>query len=108
MRRAPLRSAEALLAPIRASVSAGRLQDAAEIGLRVGAVVNRYKVRKHFVCQISDSDFSYQRARDKIASEAALDGLSVIRTSLDAEQLSGVTACAATRPSRASNAPSAH
>lgn len=83
-----LAATEALLAPIRARVAAGRLQGAAEIGLRVGAVLNRYKVRKHFVCEISDSDFSYQRAQHKIASEAALDGLYVIRTSLAAEQLS--------------------
>ena len=85
-REALLAAPEALLESIRASVSAGRLRGAA--GLPVGEVLNRYKVRKHFLCQIRDSAFAYCRAQDKIASEAALDGLYVIRTSLAAEQLS--------------------
>ena len=55
---------------------------------RVGAVLNRYKVRKHFACEICDTGFDYRREHDSIDSEAALDGVYVIRTSLPAQDLS--------------------
>lgn len=87
-REALLQATEQLLAPIRASVAAGRPQGEAEIGLRVGAVINRYKVRKHFACQISDSSFEYRRQAHSIDHEAALDGVYVIRTSLAQGELS--------------------
>ena len=87
-RESLLQATEQLLAPIRASVAAGRLQGAAAIGLRVGAVLNRYKVRKHFACEIRDAGFEYRRQPDRIAHEAALDGVYVIRTSLDGQDLS--------------------
>ena len=87
-RESLLQATEKLLAPIRASVAAGRLEGAAEIGLRVGAVLNHYKVRKHFECAISDSAFDYQRQQHSIDSEAALDGVYIIRTSLPAQDLS--------------------
>ena len=83
-----LQATEALLEPIRASVVAGRLQGAAGIGLRVGQVRNRYKVAKHFVCDISDERFDYQRNPARITSEAALDGVYIIRPSQAAEGLS--------------------
>ena len=86
-RESLLQATEQLLAPVRASVSAGRLQGAAAIGLRVGDVLNRYKVRKHFVCEITDSGFAYRRDPDSIDREAALDGVYVIRTSLEAQDL---------------------
>lgn len=57
------------------------------IALRVGKIVNRYKVAKHFVLEFSDERFSYQRDEQKIAEEAALDGLYVIRTSVSTETL---------------------
>lgn len=65
------------------------------IGIRVGRVLNRFKVGKHFTYAIADEDFSYQRNEQKITEEATLDGLYVIRTSvpketLDAEEVVGV------------------
>ena len=87
-RESLLQATEELLAPIRASVAAGRLQGEAEIGLRVGSVLNHYKVRKHFECAISDSAFDFQRQQHSIDSEAALDGVYIIRTSLSAQDLS--------------------
>ena len=87
-RESLLQATEALLEPIRASVVKGRLQGAAEIGLRVGQVRNRYKVAKHFVCDIDDERFDYRRGAARIDSEAALDGIYIIRTSLSAEDLS--------------------
>lgn len=64
-----------------------RLIGKEKIGLRLGKVVNRYKVGKHFKLEITDWGFSYQRATEKIAAEAALDGIYVIRTSLPAGAL---------------------
>ena len=87
-RESLLQATEELLAPIRASVAAGRLRGEAEIGLRVGAVLNHYKVRKHFECAISNSAFDFQRQQHSIDSEAALDGVYIIRTSLSAQDLS--------------------
>lgn len=57
------------------------------IGLRVGKILNLYKVGKHFKLEITDEGFSYERATGKIAAEAALDGIYVIRTSVPAEGL---------------------
>jgi hypothetical protein len=58
-----------------------------KIGLRVGKVLNHYKVGKHFVLKITPARFSYRRDQEKIAAEAQLDGLYVIRTSLSQESL---------------------
>ncbi len=56
------------------------LRGPAAIGLRVGKVLGRYKVGKHFTISITDRTFRYQRDEAAIAAEAALDGLYVIRT----------------------------
>ena len=53
---------------------------AGKIGERAGKVINKYKMAKHFELEISDGSFSYQRKTEQIATEAALDGLYVIRT----------------------------
>ena len=65
-----------------------RLEGKAEIGLRVGKVLNRFRVAKHFELTITDDHFSYQRKSDTIAADAQLDGLYVIRTSVSGEKLS--------------------
>ena len=67
------------------------LRGSDKIGLRVGRVINRYKVAKHFVVRIGDDSLAYERKDQRIAEEAALDGFYVIRTdvpetALDAEQ----------------------
>ena len=59
-----------------------------EIGLRVGRVVNRYKVFKHFSLHIEEGSFRWERNEESIVSEAALDGLYVIRTDEPQERLS--------------------
>jgi transposase len=63
------------------------LREAGAIGVRLGKVLGRFKVGKHFVTEISDDSFSYERNEQKIAEEAALDGIYVIRTSLPVEEL---------------------
>jgi transposase len=59
-----------------------RLSGRDQIGLRVGRVLNRHKVGKHFELTIGDDRFSYRRDPARIAEEAALDGIYVIRTSV--------------------------
>lgn len=61
--------------------------DAGKIGARIGKVADRYKMAKHFMFDISDGHFSYRRDEQKIASEAALDGLYVLRTTVHADTL---------------------
>jgi hypothetical protein len=82
-----LTATEAVLDQVVASVEAGRLRDAAKIGVRVGRVVNRYKMAKHFALDIADGRFAYTRKTEAIAAEAALDGIYVLRTSVSAETL---------------------
>jgi hypothetical protein len=60
----------------------GRLKGQAAIGVRVGKVVNKYKVAKHFVLDIQAGRFTYRLDDTSVAAEAALDGLYVIRTSV--------------------------
>jgi transposase len=67
------------------------LKGADKIGIRVGKVLGKFKMAKHFHIHIDPDRFSYQRNEDSIAQEAALDGIYVIRTSvgqeiMDAEQ----------------------
>jgi transposase len=83
-----LEATERELAPIKRRVEQGTLHGKAEIGLAVGAVANRYRVKKHFLFEIADERFDYRRNRERIAEEAALDGIYVLRTSAPATQLS--------------------
>jgi hypothetical protein len=62
--------------------------DKAEIGKKAGAVMNRFKMAKHFLLAIEDGHFSFTRNEASIAGEEALDGIYVIRTSETAERLS--------------------
>jgi transposase len=58
------------------------------IGLRVGKILNHYKMGKHFQVQIEDDNFSYQRKQANIEKEESLDGIYVIRTNVPTEVLS--------------------
>jgi transposase len=82
-----LAATETNLQKIKARVDAGKLAGADEIGLRVGRVVNQYKVAKHFELAIGENSFTFARKREAIAAEAALDGLYIIRTSVAAKQM---------------------
>jgi Transposase DDE domain len=90
-----LADTEADLAKIKAAVAAGRLKDPDKIGVRTGKVINKRKVAKHLILDIGPSRFSYRRDEDKIAAEAALDGIYVIRTSVDASTLDAAAAVTA-------------
>jgi len=80
-----LAATEADLEKIRASVAAGRLKDPDKIGVRVGKVIGKHKVGKHFTWEISDGGFAFRRNEEKIAAETALDGIYVIRTTMTAD-----------------------
>ena len=84
-----LAATEADLAVIAAAVGRARnpLRGEAEIALKVGAVVNRYKMAKHFDLVITDASFSFHRKTAAIAAEAALDGIYVVRTNLPKKAL---------------------
>lgn len=86
-REALLQATEVQLGKISERVSKGRLQGADQIGVAVGKVINRYKVGKHFVLAIEDERFGFQRDIERINEEAALDGLYVLRTSVETEQM---------------------
>ena len=79
-----LAATEKELAKIAAAVARPRrpLGGADKIGLRVGKVLNRFKVAKHFRLEIGQDSFAYERDEKKIAAEAALDGFYVVRSSL--------------------------
>lgn len=75
------------LEKVKGMVARGKLKAKDKIGVRVGRVVNKYKVAKHFELKISKGRFSYRFLEEKVAAEAALDGLYVIRTSLSKERM---------------------
>ena len=89
-RESLLAATEAELAKIAAAVARERrpLRGADKIALRVGKVINRHKMAKHFELVITDDTFGFSAKEEEIAAEAALDGIYVLRTSLPAAELS--------------------
>ena len=88
-REALLQATEALLAPIGAATQRQkrRLSGKETIALRVGKVIGKYKMAKHFELDITETAFAYPRKSEAIAAEAALDGLYIVRTSVPATEL---------------------
>jgi transposase len=89
-----LKATEKELAKIAAAVQRAKrpLRGESAIGLRVGRVLGRFKMGKHFQIRIEDGGFHYQRDQKRIDEESALDGIYVIRTSVPAETLSSADA----------------
>lgn len=73
---------------VRAMVARGALKTASAIGVRVGKVVNKYKMQKHFVLDIGERALDYRIDEQHVAEEAALDGIYVVRTDVPRTQLS--------------------
>jgi hypothetical protein len=82
-----LQGTERDLDQIARRVERGTLHSADQIGLAVGPALKRYRVRKHFEVQITDTTFTYQRKTEQIDQEAALDGIYVLRTSVPDTEL---------------------
>ena len=95
-REALLQSTERELARIATTVAKKPAKhDAAAIGLAVGAVIDKHKMKKHFDLKIADGRFTFARKQDEIDAEARLDGIYVIRTSLPKEKIGAEAAVAA-------------
>ena len=86
-----LLATEKELEKIKLRVESAKLVGKDKIGVAAGKVVNRYKVSKHFELTITDDALSFARLQDSIAAEAALDGLYIIRTSVQAQRMDAPT-----------------
>ena len=91
-RQALLEATVKELAKVRVMVARGTLKGRDAIGVRVGKVVNKYKVAKHVQLEIHDARFAFQIDAARVAAEAALDGIYVIRTSVPAARLGAADA----------------
>jgi len=81
-REALLVATEKELEKVRTRVENGSLAGRDKIGVRVGKVVNKYKVAKLFALTIEDRRFEFHRLAELVAAEAALDGIYIIRASV--------------------------
>jgi hypothetical protein len=72
---------------VRGMISRGKIKGKDAIGVRIGKVVDKYKMSKHLVLDIRDDGFDFHLDDDKVSAEAALDGLYVVRTSVSAQLL---------------------
>jgi hypothetical protein len=90
-----LDATEKALAPLAAAVREGRLAGADQIGLKVGKIINRFKMAKHLHLTITDTTLTIERRQDQIDAEAALDGIYVLRTSVPADHLDAPAVVAA-------------
>jgi Transposase DDE domain len=89
-RQALLQATEKSLEKIRKEVARRKKKPltAAAIGVKVGKVLGRYKMGKHFACTIGEGSFVWSRRAESITQEEKLDGIYVLRTSEAAERLS--------------------
>jgi len=83
-----LEATTAELEKVRSMVQRGKLKSKGTIGVRVGRVINKYKVAKHLVLDIREDGLDFHIDEGTVAAEAALDGIYVLRTSVLAERLS--------------------
>lgn len=82
-----LAATERALAEIQARVEQGTLAGEAAIGLAVGELWNRWRMRKHFQLEITDTSFAFARKAEQITAEVALDGIYVLRTSVPESEI---------------------
>ena len=82
-----LAATDKLLAGVADRVTRGTLTGAGEIGKAVGKVIDKHKMGKHFHTTITDTTLTYRRDQARIDAEAHLDGIYVLRTSVDADTL---------------------
>lgn len=91
-RKELIAATERELEKVQAMVAAGRLAGRDKIGVRVGKVIGKYKVAKHFDLNIQDAALTFSVSEARLAAEAALDGLYVIRTSVAEADMSAEAA----------------
>jgi hypothetical protein len=86
-RQALLDATSRELETVRGMTARGTIKGKAAIGVRIGKVVDKYKMSKHVVLDIRDDGFDFHFDDDKVSAEAALDGIYVIRTSVPTQRL---------------------
>ncbi len=74
------------LSKVQGMVKKGTLNGADKIGVRTGRVINKYKMAKHFRLDITEARFDFEIDVDSVSKEAELDGIYVIRSSLEKKQ----------------------
>jgi hypothetical protein len=94
-RESLLRATEEDLGKIAARAQAGRLKDPDKIGLAAGKVINKHKVAKHIIPEITGGRLAWRRDQASIDAETATDGIYVIRTPVPAETLDSAGAVTA-------------
>jgi len=72
---------------VQQKIQRGQLYGKDAIGVRVGKVVNKYKMAKHFVLQIKDDSFRFEINQEAVDAESALDGIYVVRSSVSTETM---------------------
>jgi transposase len=82
-----LQATEKVLQSIKIRVDSGTLAGEAAINMAIGEVINKYRMKKHFIIGTSNTTFEYRRNITKIEAEAFLDGIYVIRTSMKPEEI---------------------
>jgi hypothetical protein len=82
-----LDATETALAPIITAVTEGRLRGGLLIGRRVEKAISKFRMSKHFTITATEDTLSVTRDQDRIDTEARLDGIYVIRTSVNADEL---------------------
>jgi Transposase DDE domain len=82
-----LAATEAVLAPVLTAVAEGRLAGADAIGIKVGKLIDKFKMAKHLHVAITDTSLTLTRRQQAIDAEAALDGIYVLRTPTPADTL---------------------
>ncbi|MCP4630295.1 MAG: IS1634 family transposase [bacterium] len=85
--RRHLESIAKQLAKVGQKIDKGQLHGQDNIGVRVGKVIDKYKVGKHFKLDIRDNDLSFEINQEKVKEEAALDGIYIVRTSLSKQRM---------------------
>ena len=86
-REALLSATEQAVAPILRRVESDKLVGEHAIALRLGKVLNRFKMQKHFIVVVTDNACSVTRDEASIQAEAALDGIYVLRTTISSDEL---------------------
>ncbi len=82
-----LKATKEELEKIKEMVKKGSVRGKGEIGVRVGRVVNKYKVAKHIKLKITPARLNFEIDEEKVKKESELDGIYVIRTSLTKEKV---------------------
>ena len=80
------------LEKVQKSVQNGRIKGADKIGIKVGKIIDKYKVAKHFDIAIGEDSFDFSINQERVAKESALDGVYVIRTSVSKDSMDAETA----------------